>query len=161
MSTTVTTTRSPSSEPPINQLLPLISQSASFLLSSIPVITSTLFSVFSTLVSFVSPIPIILYALAPVIVFFQIAVGLLVVAPYKLAIYFFDSVYPIYVFFGVACITGSVIGFGGRSLAVFLTAFLLRSNNPAVTPAVVVENGQVDDEKPRQPISSRLPIDSP
>ena len=43
--------------------------------------------------------------------------GVFFVAPYHVAVDFFVAVQPLYVFCGVACISGAVIGLGGRVIA--------------------------------------------
>jgi hypothetical protein len=127
------------SEAPISQLLPLISKSASFFLASIPAIASGLvafLSKLSYLILLVFPLSIILYAISPFVVFSQVAFDILVVTPYTVALYVLDALYPIYVFLGVACITGVLVGFGGRTLAVFLTTVVLGSADRATSSVV-------------------------
>ncbi|KIK63807.1 hypothetical protein GYMLUDRAFT_454921 [Collybiopsis luxurians FD-317 M1] len=58
------------------------------------------------------------YLFAPVIVFFQVLLDVLVFTPYNLALYFLDAVYPLYVFCGVASITGILIGLLAKRLVV-------------------------------------------
>lgn len=109
--------------PPIVQVLPYISQAASFLLTATTITFQTLFSLItqvSSHLSIISPLPIISYLLAPIIVFFQILVDLLVFTPYSITIYALDAFYPIYVFCGVACIAGATIGVIARGIAMLL-----------------------------------------
>jgi hypothetical protein len=85
-------------------------------------------SAVSKLFSFIlilSPIPIILYAFAPVLVFLQLAFSVLVLLPYHTVLYLVDVLYPLYVFFGMACTAGALIGLSGRILAAILTAVIL------------------------------------
>lgn len=42
---------------------------------------------------------------------------MLVLMPFKTAAYLLDALYPLYVFCGVACITGCLLGLGGRYLS--------------------------------------------
>lgn len=111
--------------PPIVQILPYISQAASFLLTTTTITFRTLFSLIikiSSHLSIISPLPIILYVLAPIIVFSQILIDLLVFTPYSIAVYALDAFYPIYVFCGVACIAGATIGVIARGIAVLLVS---------------------------------------
>lgn len=62
-----------------------------------------------------------LYILAPVIVFSQVLLDIFVFTPYDLVVYFVDAMYPVYVFCGVACITGVIIGGFARWLVSWIT----------------------------------------
>ncbi|KAJ7664989.1 hypothetical protein B0H17DRAFT_873415, partial [Mycena rosella] len=73
-----------------------------------------LLKVLANLIAFLSPFPILLYILAPLIVSTQLLRELAVYAPSRTLLYAADAVYPAYVFFGVACITGALIGLSGR-----------------------------------------------
>ncbi|KAE9392958.1 hypothetical protein BT96DRAFT_924395 [Gymnopus androsaceus JB14] len=55
-----------------------------------------------------------LYILAPFIVFLEVLFDIFLLTPYNLVVYLVDAVYPLYVFCGVACITGVVIGVVAR-----------------------------------------------
>ena len=59
---------------------------------------------------------IIFYLFAPFIVFFQVLLDVLVFTPYNLVLYFLDAVFPLYVFCGVASITGILIGLLAKRL---------------------------------------------
>ena len=61
-----------------------------------------------------SPLPIILYFLAPAIVFAEVVLDMLVSTPYHISLYLLDAFYPVYVLCGVACIVGALLGIGGR-----------------------------------------------
>ncbi|KIM42050.1 hypothetical protein M413DRAFT_27575 [Hebeloma cylindrosporum] len=63
-----------------------------------------------------SPLPIVLYAIAPVTVFLDLVVAIFILAPYNAAVYLLDVLFPLYVFCGVACITGGLLGLTGRIL---------------------------------------------
>ncbi|KAM6490050.1 hypothetical protein JOM56_014629 [Amanita muscaria] len=67
-----------------------------------------------------SPIPIILYILSPVFTFCQVLLDVLVFAPVRTAVYILDAVYPLYVFVGVACITGCLLGLAARFVSEWL-----------------------------------------
>lgn len=68
------------------------------------------------------------------IVFVQVLFDVLVLTPYNSVIYLVDAIYPLYVFCGVACITGVILGVLARQLVFWLT-----------------ELGKID-ELPEQPI---------
>lgn len=72
--------------------------------------------------------------------------GLFFVIPYHAVVDVFVALQPFYVFCGVACITGAVIGLGGRFFAGMASAIILGPD--AVEGAV---DGQRDaDQKPRK-----------
>ncbi|KAJ6459120.1 hypothetical protein C8R47DRAFT_1162401, partial [Mycena vitilis] len=79
---------------------------------------------------FLSPFPVLLYILAPAIVFTQILVEVFAYSPYRAILYLSDAFYPAYVLLGVACITGALLGLGGR--LVVWGALQLLSPQPAV-----------------------------
>ncbi|KAF5391785.1 hypothetical protein D9757_001647 [Collybiopsis confluens] len=58
------------------------------------------------------------YILGPFIVFGQILLDALLLTPFNILLYLLDAVYPLYVFFGVACITGTIVGLLARQLVV-------------------------------------------
>jgi hypothetical protein len=51
-----------------------------------------------------------------VIVFLDIVAAIFIRAPYNSVVYFLDAMFPLYVFCGVACITGGLMGLVGRIL---------------------------------------------
>jgi len=61
-----------------------------------------------------SPLPILLYIIAPLTTFIDVTTTVLIRVPYRTSLYVADALYPLYVFFGVACITGCLFGYGGR-----------------------------------------------
>ncbi|KAK7058625.1 hypothetical protein VNI00_002261 [Paramarasmius palmivorus] len=86
-----------------------------------------------------SPHPILLYILAPFTVFIQIVLSILVVSPYRVLLYFSDVFYPVYVFCGVACITGGLVGVLGRVLTYLVIGMVQKK------PGVRFED-EADDE---------------
>ena len=64
--------------------------------------------------------PILLYLFAPLIVFCQLVATIFLFAPYKSILYLLDAFYPLYVLAGVACITGGLLGIGGRGLSLLM-----------------------------------------
>ncbi|KAJ3785390.1 hypothetical protein GGU10DRAFT_354964 [Lentinula aff. detonsa] len=61
-----------------------------------------------------------LYILAPVTVFMQVLLDVFLLMPYNMVIYLVDAMYPVYVFCGVACITGVIVGVLARQLVFWL-----------------------------------------
>jgi len=70
----------------------------------------------SLLYPFLAIIPIPIYLLSPVIITSKVLFDLFVVLPYRAVVYISQALYPIYAFLGVACLSGVIIGFGGRQL---------------------------------------------
>lgn len=116
---TSTTARSiTNADAPIKQLIPYITTAASWL----KYFLSSILSFRSPLLFW--PLPILLYILAPAIVFVQLVVIVVFYGPYKIILYLLDALYPLYILTGVACITGGVLGFAGRQLCRFLVHLL-------------------------------------
>lgn len=108
----ITMTSSSSSTPsPIpSTLLPLI----------LPYLTSTIRTSFQLVTyipklvpwsSLISPLS---YVFAPLTTFISILLTITVFTPYHLITWLLENVYPVYVFCGVACITGGILGLSGR-----------------------------------------------
>jgi len=122
--------------PPLERVLPYVVSGVSAAVS----IASTfarfvifLFSIASRIIGFLSPLPIILYLLAPVFVFVDVIADTFIRWPYAIALYVSDAFYPIYVFFGVACIIGLLIGGAARLLSTFLVNILVVEEPPMST----------------------------
>ncbi|KAF9270809.1 hypothetical protein L218DRAFT_58669 [Marasmius fiardii PR-910] len=92
-----------------------------------------------------APISIILYVLAPFIVFVQIILGLVVFTPYSAFVYLTDAIYPLYVFCGIACIVGVLMGVLGKLLAMWATvAFMeLTEKNETAQESSRAETGHI------------------
>jgi hypothetical protein len=58
--------------------------------------------------------------LAPLLVFGLMIIHVFILAPLNVTRYVLSSLYPIYIFCVVACITGIVVGMGGRGLSALL-----------------------------------------
>ena len=120
--TTMTTVAPPPVSPPLARILPYLSTAGHGLVASL---TATLrAAVFLTKtisypIYLLSPLPIILYLLAPLIVFAQILFEATVLSPFKIFVYLADALYPLYVFVGVACITGALVGYACRLGALY------------------------------------------
>ncbi|TFY68770.1 hypothetical protein EVG20_g3428 [Dentipellis fragilis] len=103
--------------PPILQLLPLLSRTFSASVSASSYIARNASSALSL---FLTPLtlmlPAVLYVFAPFIVTSQILLDAFVVIPYRVTVYILQVVYPLYVFVGVACICGALLGFGARQV---------------------------------------------
>jgi hypothetical protein len=81
---------------------------------------SVVVSLFSFLLALIrlvlSPLPILLYIIAPITTFIDVTTTLFIRLPYRTFLYLADALYPLYVLIGVACITGCLFGYGGRLL---------------------------------------------
>ncbi|KJA24264.1 hypothetical protein HYPSUDRAFT_65753 [Hypholoma sublateritium FD-334 SS-4] len=97
---------------PISQLLPYLTAAFSALKLAGRVAARALRPIRS-----LSPAPALLYLLAPVFVFLDITATLFLRTPYRTAIYLLDAAFPLYVFVGVACITGGILGLTARVLS--------------------------------------------
>ncbi|KAF8868466.1 hypothetical protein BD779DRAFT_1001493 [Infundibulicybe gibba] len=81
----------------------------------------------------VHALAIILYIVSPAIVFLNISYTLLLSTPARIVVYLFDAFYPLYVFFGVACITGALLGLAGKLLSSLLVE-LCAYDSPKTKP---------------------------
>ena len=109
--------------PALQQLLPYVISGGSALFSAISTVFRSLIHLLSASfrsILIFSPLPVVLYLLAPAFVFLQIVADICVVLPYRIAVAFLDVFYPVYVFLGVACITGALVGLSGRLITGFL-----------------------------------------
>lgn len=97
---------------PISQLLPYLTAAFSALKLTGRVAARALRPIRS-----LSPAPALLYLLAPVFVFLDITATLFLRTPYRTAVYLLDAAFPLYVFVGVACITGGILGLAARLLS--------------------------------------------
>ncbi|KAF8134121.1 hypothetical protein K438DRAFT_1997834 [Mycena galopus ATCC 62051] len=74
-----------------------------------------LVALLSTILEFVT-FPVLLYILAPFVAFLELFLEIWVLSPYRAIIFVADALYPTYVFLGMACITGALLGLVGRYL---------------------------------------------
>ncbi|KAJ7662698.1 hypothetical protein DFH06DRAFT_1190647 [Mycena polygramma] len=123
--------------PALVRALPYAKSVASLLLSSLVALSRSVSAALSFAVRilthpivFLSPFSVLLYILAPAIVFIQLLLEVFAYSPYRAILYLSDAFYPAYVLLGVACITGALLGFGGR--LVVWGALQLLSPPPAV-----------------------------
>ena len=90
-----------------------------------------------TLSPFFLVYPAISYLLAPITVSVAMVIDISVLAPLSVARYLLSSLYPVYVFCSIACITGIVAGMGGRGLSALLTRMFARSEQNGSAPTDV------------------------
>jgi len=88
---------------------------------------------------FILVYPAVSYIVAPLLVSAVMVVNISVWAPLSVARYLLSALYPVYVLCSVACITGIVVGMGGRGLTALLTKIFAEpeqdGNAPANVPA--------------------------
>lgn len=96
---------------PISRILPYVSSA----FSASKYAVSLIASLFKPLLR-LSPLPIVLYVIAPVTVFLNLVVTIFIRSPYDGLMYLLDALFPLYVFCGVACITGGLLGLTARIL---------------------------------------------
>jgi hypothetical protein len=94
--------------------LPLVSSTGLSALSHVVWLFNILF--LSLLYPFLAIIPIPIYLLSPVVITSKILLDLFVVLPFRAVVYVAQALYPLYAFLGVACLSGAIVGFGGRQL---------------------------------------------
>ncbi|CAA7264023.1 unnamed protein product [Cyclocybe aegerita] len=129
--TTTATTGLTDANAPISKFIPYITRGFTILVSTSKFLLSSLRPVL-----LLSPLPVLLYLFAPVTVFLDILATVFVRSPYRIVSYLLDALFPLYVFCGVACITGGVLGLAGRLLCrVILNAVQLRSEDQETTVA--------------------------
>ncbi|RXW20363.1 hypothetical protein EST38_g5494 [Candolleomyces aberdarensis] len=88
------------------------------------------------------PIPMILYILAPFTVFFGYIGHIFIFAPYSTLVYLLDALHPLYVFCGVACLTGLLVGWIGRTVARLFVGSVAYSEPSEGTADVVKKEGE-------------------
>ncbi|KAF9007112.1 hypothetical protein BDQ17DRAFT_1351454 [Cyathus striatus] len=118
----------PDTLPPVANILPYLSALLSFVYPILVLFFRLLYHASTKLALYiviVSPLPIVLYILAPVTVFCQAVFRFFVLAPYRILVYLIDAVYPLYVFCGVAIITGSALGLCARGVSFALVQWTL------------------------------------
>ncbi|KAJ7441487.1 hypothetical protein B0H11DRAFT_503388 [Mycena galericulata] len=128
----------PPDSPALVRALPYLASGISIIFSSVLALFRATLAVLSFIakviahpIVFLSPFPVLLYIATPLIVFVQILLEVVVYSPYRAVLFVSNVFYPAYVFVGVACITGAVLGLSGR-LAVL--GVLYAFNGPAQSP---------------------------
>jgi hypothetical protein len=107
----------------LQPLLPYLVSGGSAVFLGVSIVFRSLIHLISSTsrsILFFSPLPIALYFFAPAFVFLQIVANILIVLPYRITLSVLDILYPLYVFFGVACITGTLVGLSGRLITELL-----------------------------------------
>ncbi|KAF9459509.1 hypothetical protein BDZ94DRAFT_892841 [Collybia nuda] len=132
--------------PGLQQAIPYLLSAGSAILSGISVVSRFFVALLSTTtrsILFFSPLPILLYVLAPVIVFFELVVDTFIRLPLGVTMYLLDAFYPVYVFCGVACIVGGLMGLFGRLLSKFVVDLVMNGY-----PPVEEVKPEVEDARP-------------
>ncbi|TEB25387.1 hypothetical protein FA13DRAFT_1167449 [Coprinellus micaceus] len=133
MSSTSSLTMAAATPPPISSALPLAeaaSQLSAALTKIYPYVkTTTLLALDVAKASWafsqrfmIHPIPIVLYIIAPLTVFVGYLASIFVFMPYATLVYLLEALHPLYVFCGVACLTGALLGVVGRLVAWLVVA---------------------------------------
>ncbi|KAG2039084.1 hypothetical protein BDR03DRAFT_1090796 [Suillus americanus] len=102
-----------STQPPITQIIPVLRATFSLLRTFLSQASRIVVALATPLLIFV---PLISRLLAPVILVFHIVLDATVYTPYTIISNVAAALYPLYMFCGVACIFGAVLGILGRSL---------------------------------------------
>ncbi len=101
----------------LKPLLPLFSQYLSFLSGAATTsIRAAQWALSKASYPLFSPLPVFIYAFAPLIIFTQVTLDIVVFSPARTVVSLLEFVYPLYVLVGVACITGLLVGGVGRLL---------------------------------------------
>ncbi|KAJ6534349.1 hypothetical protein B0H19DRAFT_1272066 [Mycena capillaripes] len=136
MASIVETAVSSTDAPGLTLALPYVKATASFILSSCFALARVLLAALASIgrvvahpLVILSPFPVLLYILAPVVAFVQLILEISVYTPYRVIVFLCDAFYPVYVFLGVACITGALLGLSGR-LAVLGALQIFSSQTP-------------------------------
>ncbi|KAJ7023148.1 hypothetical protein C8F04DRAFT_1401852 [Mycena alexandri] len=132
--------------PALARALPYAQSIVYFTFSSVVSLSRAIFSAlaFVILQIIAHPFPLLLYILAPVLVFVQIFLDVFVYFPYHAIVYLADAFYPVYVLLGVACVTGTLIGLSGRIAVLGATHVLLA---PPSSSRLLAD---APEEKPRR-----------
>jgi len=104
-----TSTQVISDQTPFDRFLPQLETAFAFLVQALK-----FGSRFSRLIA------VFLYVIAPVTTFFELVVTLFITTPYHAAAYLLEALYPIYVFLGVAVITGGLLGIMSRVVSIVI-----------------------------------------
>ena len=81
----------------------------------------------------INPVPIFLYIIAPLTVFVGYLASVFVFMPYATLVYLLEALHPLYVFCGVACLTGALLGVVGRLVAWMVVASVVPEAKPIRT----------------------------
>ncbi|KAJ7189932.1 hypothetical protein B0H12DRAFT_1065574, partial [Mycena haematopus] len=123
--------------PAFVRALPYIRSGATLLLSSLFRTVSAAVTLLAHPIVLVLPasIALLLYIVAPLLVFSQLVFETVLHTPYRVIVFLSDAVYPAYVFLGVACITGGLLGWTGRSVVLGVLALIGPQSPPLLVGA--------------------------
>ncbi|KAG2130383.1 hypothetical protein DEU56DRAFT_468663 [Suillus clintonianus] len=127
-----TTTGQLNTQPPIAQIIPILRSTFGLLRAFLSQAPRVLVALATPLLIFV---PLISRLLSPVILVFHIILDATVYTPYAIISNVAAALYPLYVFCGIACISGAVLGILGRSL-VTLSNNLIAPELPKATQSL-------------------------
>lgn len=151
-----TATQTAQGLPPIAQVVPVLSAIATFVVAAVSKSSYALIAAISwvshpILALLKAPLPFVLYLISPLVLFIKIVLGIFFVIPYNGVVDFFVAVQPFYVFCGVACISGAVIGLGGRMVAGFISEIILGPEEMQGEPlGPSLDEQLLVDEKPKR-----------
>ncbi|KAH7927988.1 hypothetical protein BV22DRAFT_1193151 [Leucogyrophana mollusca] len=135
--------------PPIAQLLPLARNAFTILSSVTLTLSRLLLAVLRPLHIF---LPVLLSILAPFTLLFDILLDGFVLTPYAVVSGAVAALYPVYVFCGVACVSGAAVGIFGRGLVSVLNAVVAPSSSAkeeiAPVPATPSSDGSPTTKTP-------------
>ncbi|KAH7913606.1 hypothetical protein BJ138DRAFT_1058607 [Hygrophoropsis aurantiaca] len=141
-SAVVSSTAASATSPPIAQLIPLVRNISTIVSSIALTLSAFLFLLLRPLHIFT---PILFSVLTPFTLVFHILVDGLLLTPYAIVSGAISALYPVYVFCGVACVSGAMVGMFGRGLVAVLNGLII----PATAQKTVVdENAAVSKESP-------------
>jgi len=111
---------------PLFKAIPYVKTALSFFITAIQSAFRHARQISATLASSspIHPVPIILYVVAPLTVFLSYVAWIFVLGPYATIVWLLEALHPLYVFCGVACLTGLVLGGVARYLATVLVESL-------------------------------------
>ncbi|KAG1750346.1 uncharacterized protein EDB91DRAFT_1046242 [Suillus paluster] len=130
-----------STQPPITQIIPILRATFSLLRTFFSQASRVLVVLATPLLIFV---PFVSRLLAPLILVFHIVLDAAVYTPYTIISIAVVALYPVYIFCGVACISGAVLGILGRSLVA------LSNNAIAPGPPMTAESLPAASMRPRK-----------
>ncbi|KAH6890936.1 hypothetical protein BKA70DRAFT_1327123 [Coprinopsis sp. MPI-PUGE-AT-0042] len=125
-------------------LIPTAHATAAVVLETPPPTTSAFKTIFRAIYQ---PIPVALFLLSPITTFLHYLAAVFFFIPYTYGLYVATEViHPIYVFCGVACLTGVLLGLLGRTLSALLVASVLPSRPSDRVKLVTEQEGQLKAE---------------
>jgi hypothetical protein len=134
--------------PPIASLLPFLVSAGSWTFYYATSLFRTIsFFLLSPLFFIIS---IVLYILSPILVSSQVLLNLFVLVPFRGFVYLAQAFYPIYAFFGAACLSGLIIGLGARYIVRTLGQVLLEEKEKTLNVTVPLQRS-MSPTRPRPP----------